>query len=272
MILTILISILGLTIKGSQSNKKNVKDLCSSIPSSILAKGRPIKDIVRDLIAFNPISASYSDRLPHDCYTIFVGCLTNPDREKFENVIESMIDFCDEKASNLNFNTTEIDDIECFLEYIVVDNNTDTEELFHDHGHHFVFEDHFYSSLLKMVKKKASFEKLQNVCRFYEANEEVDIKNIMSQHAKMTLLSTPYFTKIGLSPDYAQGAALSLSFYTGSGSEAVSRVASLIARQTNGQVIDSTTKEEMKEAAIIPFYLFKALLCISYYQGYVTRP
>ncbi|CAF5154468.1 unnamed protein product [Rotaria sp. Silwood1] len=78
----------------------------------------------------------------------------------------------------------------------------------------------------------------------------------MTEHEKRTALSTLCFTKKkGLSIDDAQAAALVLSFYTGTKSEAVSRGTSLVARQVNEQVVETKTKDEMNETAVILFYL-----------------
>ncbi|CAF3808049.1 unnamed protein product [Rotaria sp. Silwood1] len=71
--------------------------------------------------------------------------------------------------------------------------------------------------------------------------------------------------KKGLSIDDAQAAALALSFYTGTKSEAVSRGTSLVARQANEQVIEAKTKDEMNETAVLLFYLVKALSYLRYY-------
>ncbi|CAF3709033.1 unnamed protein product [Rotaria sp. Silwood1] len=68
-----------------------------------------------------------------------------------------------------------------------------------------------------------------------------------------------------LSIDDAQAAALALSFYTGTKSEAVSRGTSLVARQANEQVIEAKTKDEMNETAVLLFYLVKALSYLRYY-------
>ncbi|CAF3045554.1 unnamed protein product, partial [Rotaria sp. Silwood2] len=87
----------------------------------------------------------------------------------------------------------------------------------------------------------------------------VNVDNIIVEHKRRTTLSTLCFTKKDLSIDDAQVVALALLFYTGTRSEAVSRGASLVARQTNRQVLEKKTKDEMNEAAVILFYLVKAL-------------
>ncbi len=87
----------------------------------------------------------------------------------------------------------------------------------------------------------------------------------MNEHEIRTKLSSPYFISKGLSLDDAQGAALALSFYTGAKSETISRGASLLARQSNGQIIEQETNNEINEAAVILYYLVKALSYIPYY-------
>ena len=71
--------------------------------------------------------------------------------------------------------------------------------------------------------------------------------------------------------DKAKATALAISFYTGTKNEAVSRGASLIARRSDGVVIDEKIVQELNEASIILYYLVKALSYIPYCWGYVTR-
>jgi hypothetical protein len=229
--------------------------------------------IVKDLCSFDPTSTSASFRLPHDCYMIFVGRLTS--REHFDKLIkkaQNTEEYDDEiAATDSKLAMMETEEIEYFLEYVTMDKRVDVDELVDGRQRHLVYEDHFNPALFDMVQRKASFEQLKKVCRFYETKKDVDVDNVMAQHEKRTKLSAPYFIKKGLSQDDAQGAAFAISFYTGTKSEAVSRGASLVARQANGEIMGKEIKEEMKEAAVILFYLVKALSYIPYYWGYVTR-
>ncbi|CAF4562189.1 unnamed protein product, partial [Rotaria sp. Silwood2] len=82
-------------------------------------------------------------------------------------------------------------------------------------------------------KKKSSYQKLKQICRFYEIKEGVNVDNIIVEHKRRTTLSTLCFTKKDLSIDDAQVVALALLFYTGTRSESFSRCASLNADHTN---------------------------------------
>jgi hypothetical protein len=232
-------------------------------------ESRSVREIVRDLCSFNPATSAETARLQHDCYMIFIGRLTSRDHlQKLTRAVNSSGNL---ETSNSLFTMMETEEIEYFLEYVTLENDTNAEIIVDDRKHHFVYEDHFNPSLFDMVRRKSSYQKLQQVCRIYETRVGVNVDNIMAEHKRRTELSTPYFIEKGLPLDCAQASALALSFYTGTKSEAVSRGASLVARHANGQVIEAKTENEMNEAAIILFYLVKALSYIPYYWGYVTR-
>jgi hypothetical protein len=232
---------------------------------------RSVREIVRDLCVFNPAASEDTDRLPHDCYMIFIGRLTNREHlQKLTRAVDSKNPM-GQAAANSKFSMIETEEIEFSLEYVTLERALNAERLINNRKNHFVYEDHFNPHLFDMVKRISSFQKLKTVCRHYETKEGVNVNAIMAEHERRTGLSTPYFRKKGLSSDDAQAAALALSFYTGTKSEAVSRSASLVARQANGQAIESATQEEMNEAAVILYYLVKALSYIPYYWGYCTR-
>ncbi|CAF3101106.1 unnamed protein product [Rotaria sp. Silwood2] len=224
--------------------------------------------ILKDLCSFDIMVASENMRLPHDCYMIFVGRMA--DREQFKKL---------EKYSNpmgrddfvSDFSMMETEEIEFFLEFVTLANVDNVEDLADNRYHHFVYEDHFNLHLVGMVRAQSSFQKLKDVCRHYEMREGIDIDSVMGEHERRTVSSRQYFIGKGLSTDEAQAAAFALSFYTGTRSEACNRGASLVARQANGQALESTTRDELNEAAIILYYLVKALSFIPYYWGYVTR-
>ncbi|CAF0887824.1 unnamed protein product [Adineta steineri] len=235
--------------------------------------GRSTAAIVKDLCSIDLTAVSDEYRLPHDCYMIFVGHLSNK-----EHVIKLTKQAHDTERLDGNVSATdskfimmETEEMEYFLEYVTMDKKVNVSELIDNRERHLVYEDHFNSAVFDMVKRNASFEQLKRVCRFYEKKAKADIDKIMKEHEKRVKLSTPYFIDLGLSHDDAQAASLAISFYTGTKSEAVSRGASLVARQANGEVIEKKAKEEMSEAAVILFYLVKALSHIPYYWGYVTR-
>jgi hypothetical protein len=203
---------------------------------------------------------------------IFVGRLTS--REHFKKLtkkVQDQEDSDDEAATNSKVTMMETEELEYFLEFVTMDHSAAVEKLTDDRRHRYVYEDHFNPALLNMMKKKASFEQLKYVCRHYESKRDINVDRVMAEHEQRTALSTPSFIKKGLSEDDAQGAAFAISFYTGTKSEAISRGAALVVRQANGEIIEEKTKEEMNEAAIILYYLVKALSYIPYYWGYVTR-
>jgi hypothetical protein len=243
------------------------------MPTRKRESGRSQKAIVTHLCSVDPTAIEDTFRLPHDCYMIFVGYLSNDEHlRKLTKKAHNTDEYDDEiAATDSTLAMMETEEIEYFLEYVTMDKNSDVDELIDGRKHHLVYEDHFNPALFDMVERKASFEQLKRVCRIYETREGVNINKIMNEHEERTKLSAPYFIKKGLSQDDAQGAAFALSFYTGTKSEAVSRGASLVARQANGEVIEKEIKEEMSEAAVILFYLVKALSHIPYYWGYVTR-
>ena len=228
--------------------------------------------IVQELCSFNPTHNSSAFRLPHDCYMIFVGRLTNREHlDKLTKLVHKRNDSYAAEDSTADFTMMETEEMEYFLEHVTLNNKAATNVLHDERRHHFVYEDHFNPALFDMVKREASFEKLKDVCRRYESKRGANVNEIMTAHEKRTSKSTSYFTKRGLSMDDAQGTAFALSFYTGPKSESVNRDACLVARQSNGEDIRQTTKDEMNEAAVILFYLTKALSYIPYYWGYVTR-
>ncbi|UJR18313.1 hypothetical protein I4U23_005215 [Adineta vaga] len=235
--------------------------------------GRKQQAILNDLLTFDALSASAATRLPHDCYMILVGHITS--HEDFDRLTKAAgnHDGSDDKqeSANTNFTMMESEEMEYFLESATLLRKTAVGELTNDREHRFVYEDNFNPALLTMVKKQASFQQLKKVCRYYEKQKDVDTEKVMAEHLYRTEQSAPYFKNMGLSSDDSQGAALALSFYTGTKSELVSRDANIIARHANGEVIENKTVEEMHEAAVILYFLVKALSNIPYYWGYVTR-
>ena len=232
---------------------------------------RHVDTILKDLCSFNPLEASSKTRLRHDCYMLLVGNLQ--DHAHLE-ILDKLVASQDEQIEEMSEGGSEFavlnsEEMECILEHVKL--NADAERLERQRESHFVYEDHFNPTLAEVVKRNASFEKLKTVCRKYETRKEENVEKAMAQHERRTQKSTPYFLERGLPTDEAQASAFAISFYTGTRSETLNRGASLIARQGNAQTIDADTKRELNEAAIILFYLVKALSHIPYYWGYVTR-
>ncbi|CAF1677606.1 unnamed protein product, partial [Rotaria magnacalcarata] len=229
-------------------------------------RGAP--SILSDLCSFNIMVAAEATRLPHDCYMIFVGRIA--DREQFQK-LEKHTSSLGREDFVADYSMMETEEIEFFLEHVALAHVDNVEDLADNRFHHFVYEDNFNPHLFDLVRAQSSFRKLKDVCQRYEMREGIDIDFVMSQHEARTVASKKYFIDKGLSIDEAQGAAFALSFYTGARSETCNRGASLVARQANGQALESSTREELNEAAIILYYLVKAVSLIPYYWGYVTR-
>ncbi|UJR11533.1 hypothetical protein I4U23_015714 [Adineta vaga] len=234
-------------------------------------KGREVVDILKDLCAYNPIAAKSLDRLPHDCYMIEVGGLT--DREDLEdlkrNVEELNITANSEDQTQAEYALMNSEDMEFILEKMQLAGST--QQLENERQSHYVFEDNFNASLKDMIQSKASYEKLKQVCYRYEDRKGEDAGSNMINHEKRVQLSHKYFLDKNIPVDEAKAMAFALSFYTGPKSESSSRAASLIARKGNLQTFEKKTEDELNEASIILYYLVKALSYIPFYWGYVTR-
>jgi hypothetical protein len=122
-----------------------------------------------------------------------------------------------------------------------------------------------------MIKQKSSFQQLVKVCYYYEKNSEEKVDKVMAAHTRRAGETYLYFVEKNATKDEAKAMAFALSFYTGAKSETCNRGASLIARKGNEIHFEKKTADELNEAAIILYYLVKALSYIPFYWGYVTR-
>ena len=232
---------------------------------------RSVKEIITDLSRFNPRTSTASHRLSHDCYMILVGFVE--DHEQLE-VLKNMIDSEEvtdqsEVEAAPSIAIMESENIEFILKYVSLRHTA--KELQESRNEHFVYEDNFNSTLIDHMEERASFQKLQTICRHYETKPGANIDKIMAEHNARAAKSHSFFIQKGMSEDDALASAFAISFYTGTKSEACSRGASLIARRANGVVVDEKTVQELNEASVILYYLVKALSHIPYYWGYVTR-
>ncbi|CAF1124651.1 unnamed protein product [Rotaria sp. Silwood1] len=232
---------------------------------------RSVNEIITDLTRFNPRTATAQHRLSHDCYMILVGYVQDKKQlAKLKNMIESLGETTEgEYGAAASIGIMECENVEFILEHITLQHNS--EELLDARNEHFVYEDNFNSALSSFIAETASLQKLVKICRYYENRRGINVDNVIAEHNARATSSSSYFVEKGLSQNEALAAAFAVSFYTGSKSEACSRGASLIARQSNGVVIDDKTVQELSEASIILYYLVKALSHIPYYWGYVTR-
>jgi hypothetical protein len=215
--------------------------------------------------------------LSPDYYNIFIGCITNRQYlRKLESIVKPLTYLHEneeegEEEKNFDFNMIETNDTQCFLEYIIFDNNKSIEKLIDDRRHYFVNEDYFNPVLFESVKAKASLKKLKAVCRRYEMQKGSNVDHIMTYYEKRTLLSTPYFLNKGLSTEDAQAAALSLSFYTGTEVNVSELNPGFVANNVNQETVPEKSQYEIIEASVILYYLANALSYIPYYWGYAAR-
>jgi len=203
---------------------------------------------------------------------ILVGYIKNRARlEELKNMVDSEdIGNSTETEAAASISVMESENVESILEHITLNYNSD--ELREARREHFVYEDNFNSALVDLMEEKATFQKLRKICRHYETKPKVNVDKIMAEHDARANKTYSFFKNKGLSEDEALASAFSISFYTGTKSEACSRGASLVARHSNGIVIDDEKViQELNEASIILYYLVKALSHIPYYWGYVTR-
>jgi hypothetical protein len=212
------------------------------------------------------------DRLPHDCYMIMVGRIED---QKYINRMQQMNDSTNvhsmsvEDDQQAEYEVLQSEQVESMLRHVSLAGKT--EELEDQRKSHLVYEDNFNISLRDMIVKQSSYERLEQVCRRYEEREGVDVNTVINEHRQRVRTSHKYFLSKNIPVDEAKALAFAIAFYTGSKSEACNRGASLIARKSNGQVLEGGTESEMEEAAIILYYLVKALSYIPFHWGYVTR-
>ena len=230
---------------------------------------RRAKDILKDLCTYEPKTAKPMERLPHDCYMIRVGRIQSKEHlEIFLGMMGSQETLDHEEDENqAEYTVLNSEEVEGILEHMTFEWRT--EELDGQRQSHLVHEDNFNSSLVGLIESKFSFQKLRAVCERYEKKETMG--KVMQEHDNRVELSYSYFVKKNLSIEEAKALAFSISFYTGAKSETCNRSASLVARKGNGQAIEASTEEEIYEAAIILYYLVKALSYIPFHWGYVTR-
>ncbi|CAF1445384.1 unnamed protein product [Didymodactylos carnosus] len=202
---------------------------------------------------------------------ILVGCVK--DKEHLE-MLQAMVNSREPKTGEkkeaaASISVMECEEVEFILEHMTLKHNT--EDLNDARTEHLVYEDNFNPALFDLVEESASFKKLRKICRNYEEKPKVNVDNVMAEHDARVAKTSPFFLKKGLSKDESQASAFAISFYTGTKSEACNRGASLVARRSNGVVVEVKVIEELNKAAIILYYLVKALSYIPYYWGYVTR-
>ncbi|CAF2718070.1 unnamed protein product [Rotaria sp. Silwood2] len=244
----------------------------SSSSPDASSSSRSTKDILKDLCTYTVASADPGDRLPHDCYMIMVGHLKS--QEHMNMLLEmsesqGISSTKEEDENQAEYAVLKSEKVESILEHIKLTGKT--EQLESQRRSHFVYEDNFNSSLTTMMQTQSSFEKLKKVCRIYEHREGVNVDTVMGEHENRANLSYSHFCEKKVPPDEAKALAFAISFYTGSKSEACNRGASLVARKSNGEVLGKDVENEINEAAIILYYLVKALSYIPFYWGYVTR-
>lgn len=233
---------------------------------------RETKDVLKDLCGYNLAAVDPMDRLPHDCYMILVGRLRSKQHviTLSEMLSSQGMTSGEEDDPNLaEYAVLKSEEVESILEHVVLEGST--EQLERQRKNHLAYEDNFNSSVLGVVDTSSSYEQLTKICRVYETRENVDVEKVMAEHEQRVQKSYSFFAEKNLPVNEAKALALSLSFYTGTKSEACNRGASLIARRGNGQIFGEDVEREINEAALILYYMVKALSHIPFYWGYVTR-
>ena len=231
---------------------------------------RKCSGVLKDLCAYQPEKADATIRLPHSCYMILIGRLKNQDDMNIIRAMNESVGITSNRENDLNqieYTIMQSEYIEAIFEYITLQHTT--QQIQQSRRTHLVYEDNFNQSLFDIVQMNSSYDKLKAVCRKYLQSEDVD--EAMHTHQCRVNKTYSYFSDKGLSDNESKALAFSLSFYTGTRSEACNRSASLIAHRAHSQVVEQRTEEEINEAAIIVYYLVKALSYIPFYWGHVTR-
>jgi hypothetical protein len=150
----------------------------------------------------------------------------------------------------------------------------DSEEIMRRRQRDLVYEDNFNPTILSMAKNRAfSFDKLKKVCSKYESQRSLE------EHINRSGETAGFFRKKGLSKDDAQAVAFAVAFYTGSQCAedknnqygGINRASSVIARQSNGEAIANIDQGDMKDSAVILYYLIRGLAHIPFYWGVCSR-
>ncbi|CAF3674785.1 unnamed protein product [Rotaria sp. Silwood1] len=232
---------------------------------------RETKDILKELCAFKPSSSGPMFRLQHSCYMILIGVLPTEYLPILQKIGESqeVMSTSEDDENQAEYKVLKSEKVESILKHFP--SQGQSEELENARKIYFVYEDNFNSSLVNMIEKGSSYEKLKAVCRKYEQTDGVNIDEVMAEHESRANQSYSQFKNKNLSIEEAKALAFSISFYTGAKSETCSRGARLLAHRNHGEAIEEQIEEEMNEAAIILYYLVKALSYIPFYWGYVTR-
>ena len=218
-------------------------DDSSSEDDKMSSFGRSQKSILKELCAYDPITARDDQRLAHNCYLQMIGVLNRK--------IQIATTITDEST-------------ELMLEYIsfvLVEG-----ELLKQRSNDLVFEDHFNMKILEMVEGgKYNYENLQSVCSKYETPEG------MKEHEKRAVRTYQYFKDRGFTKEDALATAFALAFYTGSKSERINRAGSILARVGNGVALQQIDQDGIVDAGIILYYMVRGLSTIPYYWGTVSR-
>ncbi|CAF1487388.1 unnamed protein product [Rotaria sp. Silwood1] len=127
------------------------------------------------------------------------------------------------------------------------------------------------------MKDKASYEKLEEICRKYETEKSANVDLAMAEHNQRVAKTVSYFKDKGLTQNEAKAASLTVSFYTGTKSgvpksdEKNKENKKHIEYRSRRVIVDKKSGEQVLDKFIICNYLLRAMSKISYYQGYVSR-
>ncbi|CAF1093661.1 unnamed protein product [Rotaria sordida] len=230
---------------------------------------RGVKEIVPDFHSSEPKSVS-----SNDCYMRLVGSVENTThRENFIKTIDSEETMKDLNEAVESISIMENENTELIFEYMTL-HYTFKEENTFVQSEHTKYESYFNSDFYDLMKDKASYEKLEEICRNYETIKSANVDQAMVEHNQRVAKTNSYFIGKGSSQNEAKAAALALSFYTGTKSGISNQDASNktnIEYRSQRVVIDKPREEKPIEKLIICNYLLRALSKIPYYRGYVTR-
>jgi hypothetical protein len=113
-------------------------------------------------------------------------------------------------------------------------------------------------------ERKFSYNSLVKICSKYED------KTNLEEHKRSSKEKWRYFQE-KMNEDNARAAAFAIAFYTGSQSSGINRSASVVARKSNGEVIEAIKEGDLEDASVILYYLVCGLAHIPYYWGVTAR-
>lgn len=211
-----------------------------------------------------------NDASTQSCCMRVVGTINDKSiRDEFLSKMKTEIN-TDEYEAPTSISGMEDENIEKILENITL--TTSFEENSSRYNNSSRYESYFSQNFNDSMKKKTTYQELQDICRRYERQKGGDFSQAMTEHNKRVAQTWSYFQNHGLPENEAQAAALAVSFYTGTkgGMPSSNTNKQEAIKYRSGRVfIDQ--KEPETEKIVVCNYLQQALLKIPFYHGYVSR-